>query len=449
MRCRFLHIADLHLGNRQYGLLERADDFADAFYQVLDHAMTKRVDFVLVAGDLFHKQQLDAHTLTQAMVGLEKLQRANIPCVVVEGNHEAGTWDNWFSWLNFLAGRKLILLLRPELGGEAGLTPKPWAAGQGAFIDLPPGVRIYGLHYVGSATKTLLGKYASAIAALPHEQSAEAAGSEYRIFMAHTGVQGMTAQDGLSPSRPDWEPLREHVDYVALGHVHKPFDIEDWIFNPGSLETCSIDETAWTERGALLVTVDTVSRGHRVDLFKPTRRPFQRLQLKVDRYATAEALLAACADLLAREGWAHSEGTAERLRPVVELTLTGRLAFPHQTLELDAVRTLVARKLNALHVIVNNLALPLEAAVRDLGAEMSRDQIERGVFHDLFEADPRYSAQAEFWASGALEIKRLAMQDAPASLIATQIEALLDAEAARPDSPPDTRADSPSPTAAP
>ena len=26
------------------------------------------------------------------------------------------------------------------------------------------------------------------------------------------------------------------IDYLGLGHIHKQYDVEDWIFNPGSLE---------------------------------------------------------------------------------------------------------------------------------------------------------------------------------------------------------------------
>ena len=28
-------------------------------------------------------------------------------------------------------------------------------------------------------------------------------------------------------------PIRPYADYVALGHIHKPFEMDAWIHNPG------------------------------------------------------------------------------------------------------------------------------------------------------------------------------------------------------------------------
>lgn len=47
----FLHIADIHLGYQQYGLSERFSDFSRAFLHLVDTAVARRVDFVLLAGD--------------------------------------------------------------------------------------------------------------------------------------------------------------------------------------------------------------------------------------------------------------------------------------------------------------------------------------------------------------------------------------------------------------
>ncbi len=90
MKARFLHFADTHLGYRQYNNLDRYDDFARAFLAVIDVAIAEKVDFVVLAGDLFEKRSIEALTLNQAMIGLERLKAANIPCVAVEGNQIVG-----------------------------------------------------------------------------------------------------------------------------------------------------------------------------------------------------------------------------------------------------------------------------------------------------------------------------------------------------------------------
>ena len=102
MRARFLHLADCHLGYRQYGRNERFNDFSKAFYAVMDVAVEEKVDFVVLAGDLFQKRSIDALTLSHAMRGLEKLQRAGIPCLAVEGNHELAYFNESIGWMRFL-----------------------------------------------------------------------------------------------------------------------------------------------------------------------------------------------------------------------------------------------------------------------------------------------------------------------------------------------------------
>ncbi|MGH2447410.1 MAG: DNA repair exonuclease, partial [Chloroflexota bacterium] len=86
---RFIHAADIHLGYQQYNLPERYRDFSEAYLGMVEHAVAGRVDFVLIAGDLFHQANTDARTLSVAISGLERLRRADIPVVAIEGNHDA------------------------------------------------------------------------------------------------------------------------------------------------------------------------------------------------------------------------------------------------------------------------------------------------------------------------------------------------------------------------
>jgi DNA repair exonuclease SbcCD nuclease subunit len=240
-------------------------------------------------------------------------------------------------------------------------------------------------------------------------------------------VQGVLTNDGGSPSPSDWRVLEGLADYIALGHVHKPFDFEDLLYNPGSLETCGLDEAAWETRGVLLVDVDSQNiPPHKVKRMVTPRRPVQRLQLKVDSCATATALEAACRTLIVREGLPQREGG---LRPVVELSLVGSLAFSHQALNLEIIRTMLVEQLNPLHAMVRNLASPLVAGASEMSEEMSREQLEELVFSDVFGADSGYKAHGPLWAKGAMEVKRLALQETSPELIVSQVDATLGAVA--------------------
>ena len=106
---RFLHCADIHLGYTQYGKTERFNDFGRALFAVIDKATGRtvpfdphiegKVDFVILAGDLFHKRAIDALTLNQAVRALQRLRDAGIPCIAVEGNHERAYYDQTIGWM--------------------------------------------------------------------------------------------------------------------------------------------------------------------------------------------------------------------------------------------------------------------------------------------------------------------------------------------------------------
>lgn len=49
---KFAHLSDTHLGYRQYGLIEREDDFYNVFNEIVDKIIDERVDFVIHSGDL-------------------------------------------------------------------------------------------------------------------------------------------------------------------------------------------------------------------------------------------------------------------------------------------------------------------------------------------------------------------------------------------------------------
>ena len=277
MKFRFLHFADCHLGYWQYNSKDRFNDFARAFLSIVRTAIEQKVDFVLLAGDLFQKRAIDALTLNQAIIGLERLKAANIPCIAVEGNHELAYYQEHVGWLQFLALRNLLTLLTPEFeGGEVRLTA--YHNRKGSYVDILPGVRIHGLKYMGAGAAAAVEKYAAALTQLPHAET------EYTIFMAHGGVEGVVdgAIGGLSLR--EWGVLRPHVDYLALGHVHKPFKFEDWIYNPGSPESCSIAESEWNDRGYYLVDVDTGRPSsepkHNATLNANPRRTFCRMTVK-------------------------------------------------------------------------------------------------------------------------------------------------------------------------
>jgi len=91
---RFLHAADIHLGNQQYNHDERFNDFYRGFQKVAQCAIDEAVTVCLIAGDLFHKVAIDSFTLIQAEHELQRMQNAGIRVLAVRETTTAYVTDS-------------------------------------------------------------------------------------------------------------------------------------------------------------------------------------------------------------------------------------------------------------------------------------------------------------------------------------------------------------------
>lgn len=85
---QFAHLADTHMGYRQYGLVERENDFFQVFDQAIDEIIRERPDFVIHSGDLFEYSRPPTRALLTAQKGILKLKEENIPIYAIAGNHD-------------------------------------------------------------------------------------------------------------------------------------------------------------------------------------------------------------------------------------------------------------------------------------------------------------------------------------------------------------------------
>jgi DNA repair exonuclease SbcCD nuclease subunit len=289
---------------------------------------------------------------------------------------------------------------------------EPYGEGGGAYLDLPGGVRVYGLKYYGASTGKVFGLFAQALAGMDHSDV------QFTILMAHAGLEGQLAHYSGALTHNDLAPLQGRIDYLALGHIHKPYDVEGWIYNPGSPETWNIQETAWPHRGCYLVDIQPGSDpSHQAQLLPTPRRPFHRSRLQVDALTGPDLLYDAVRDLLQREAAeVPRDPAAAGRQPVVELTLSGVLPFSRFDLDLDQVQGLIDRAWKPLITRVRNLTTPADFEVAvDAGA--SRPELERAIVGELLERDARYRLAAEEWTQVALDLKRLALEDSAPGVI--------------------------------
>lgn len=403
---RFLHIADIHLGYQQYNSRERFNDFGRAFLHVVEQARKQQVDFVLLAGDLFEKRTVDPLAMRQAVEGLQQLRDAQIPIIAVEGNHERAHYRDQYSWLEFLAAIGLLTLLDARVQ-DGRIRLEPYSEGSGAYVDLPGGVRVYGLKYYGAMTGRVLPLFQQALAELDGPRPA------YSILLTHAGLEGILPRCSGAVSRAAVAPLHESINYLALGHIHKPYEVDGWIYNPGSLETWAMDEASWTERGYYAVDLAAHSAmAHQAQLIPTPRRRFERLRVSVTSCRTPQAVYEAVEARLGRLRAAADDGRP----PVIELTLEGTLTFDRLELDLGRIETLVKEALTPLLARVQNATVPTEFEI-NIREGTTRAELEQQVLCEMIERDGRYRAAAGEWAQVALDLKHMVLEGRPPDTI--------------------------------
>lgn len=402
MALNFLHGSDFHLGYAQYGLHERFADLGRTFKAFIEYGVEHDVDFILIAGDLFEKRNINAPTYLQAYRVLSWLQREcesrgrePIPVVAIEGNHDMAYQRDRNSWLQILEQQGLLRLLRST--GEDGLGLD--------YVDIG-GCRIFGVQYLGAATLQSLPLIAEQIREINRDSEV------FTVLMMHFGMEGQAGGEvaGEIPYNA-LLPLRGCVDYLALGHYHTQYEYDNWVYNGGSPETLSMSEHGLkkgfyhvSDVGARLVTLPT--------------RPFKRLSIGIDGVKTPQELTLLVQSMLESEPPVDGE-----YQPIVELTLWGNLNFPKKDIQVQSLRGLVSERFDALHVALN---IKHSSDAYTLHADdirgMSREQIEAKILREQILQDGRYRAHAEQVVRDVIEVKKLALLRAGAGEIIRRLQ---------------------------
>jgi exonuclease SbcD len=406
---KFLHISDVHLGCTRYQLNESPRDFFDAWIDVLQkYAIGEKVDFVLMGGDFFHKRNVPPETMNYAFAGLSLLRDAGIPIITIEGNHDQKHNDSEYSWLRSLANWNLLYLLEPK-NVEGKMIYQPWDEDdkEGGFVDIGR-ARIFGSNWYGASANWAIPMLTEAM----KEHRREGA---FHILILHTDVEGHQTHPIPALTIANLKELKSVTDYVALGHTHKAYEIENWAFNPGSLEITSIDDYRET-RGAWLVEVDGQNQITARHIRDYRQRPFQRIGFDVSGYAdtkdiTEGVLAKVSGEARGAEDYANGD-TNEIFKPIIEITLRGHLGFPNSLLQLKEIREEAQKMTDALHVRIKNHSAPVEYAVAaDLEDDASREKLERRVIEDLIIRDNRYKTRVEDISEAVIGAKRMALSD--------------------------------------
>ena len=397
---KFLHISDVHLGCTRYQLPESPRDFFDAWFDVLKrYAIDEGVDFVIMCGDFFHKRNVPPETMNYAVAGLNALKDNGIPVVAIEGNHDQKYNDSQYSWLRSLANWNLIRLLEPT-NIDGRINYEEWQDGIGGYVDIGR-ARIFGSHWYGASANWAIPMLTQAI----RENQREGA---FHLLMLHTDIEGHQTHPIPALSLNALKELKAVTDYVALGHTHMHYEIDNWAFNPGSIEVTNIAEYR-ENRGVFLVKVadDNAINARHIGDYR--HRPFQRLTFDVTSIATPKEVTDGALEMIRSDARAADVGEPA---PIVELTMRGQLGFPNSQLEMQKLRDTAREITGALHVRIRNHSVPTEYAVAaDVEEDVSREFLERRVVEDLVIRDSRFKGRSRELSDAVVGAKRMALGD--------------------------------------
>jgi len=390
---KFLHAADIHLGYRQYNHPERFNDFGLAFEKIVDCAVEEQVQVCLLAGDLFHKSSIDPVTLIQAESQLSRLRDHDIATIAISGNHDRPRYGQAKTWLDYLHARELLVLLETN-------DDERFLVEQQSYIDID-GVRFIGMPWYGGSTRIVLEAIADEIPQISWD------GIRYSVLMAHTGIEGQMLDMPDMLRYEDVEPLREYIQYLALGHLHKPYEAPPdapWIYNPGAVENNSFDEARFSAKGAFIVSIDDDGNAS-VKKRVIKGRPFRTTEFSITKCGDFNTLIYRLRETLEAE----KEGWQDTQPPVVNLLLTGTLKFDRSRLDIEGLRQLAQECLDCLLVRINTRLDNIEI-LADYDDELTAEQLERQVFTDIAR-EGGYGERSEEWGRFLRSVKQKALSN--------------------------------------
>lgn len=407
---KFIHIADLHLGKRQYNLYERYNDYFRAFKWILTHAFNEEVDFLLIAGDIFDHKNIGPSVLSELFHIIrnfkdkcfEKLNRS-IPLICIEGNHDNPVYSV-HSWMSFLADLDLVILLAGEYNKESKTfrfdeySDKTHRGGMIKIND----ICIYGLPYFGSFTSQLFPAIKKAIPKIE---------SKFNLLMMHFGIEGQDKRKPGVKLSQSLNLLHENIDYLALGHYHRQYALpsaDPWIFNPGSLETNDLSELSFT-RGAFIaeisgkeyyqqqITSIECDNGDIIPTSIPNRKFISVSSIDLEKTDNFDKSIDLILDRL-QKGGVSLHDTKPVLEksdlncPILFFGIKGVIGYSRLEIDLNKLRNAIKKKFALLDVRIFTKELFSKIDQLQVGLdEMTIDEIEKEVIFSIIEEHSQFN----------------------------------------------------------
>ncbi len=226
---RFAHISDVHLGGWKQQQLQ--DLNFQSFKKAIDICIEKKLDFVLIAGDLFDSAYPPIEILKETFAEFKRLKEAKLPCFIIAGSHDYSISGKTFLDVLEKAGFCKNVMDVEESKEKIILNPVIYN-----------GVAIYG--YPGK-------KSGLEIPELRKIKLNDCPGM-FKILMLHTTID---KAKGTLPTDAIETDLLPSADYYALGHLHMDFQYQNFVY-PGPIFPNNFQELEDLGNGSFYI-VDT------------------------------------------------------------------------------------------------------------------------------------------------------------------------------------------------
>jgi len=259
---KILHFADAHIDMANYGrhdpetgLPQRVMDFLKSLDEIVQTAIEEDVDLVIFAGDAY-KDRSPAPTFQREWgKRIMQLSRAGILTLLLTGNHDISPSTgraHAIQEFTTLDVDHVQVLDSPKFLGPSELEglpvqvlALPWVSRSGLMASLELG---------GSDPGKVYEQLEERLSELVETWLSEADPDLPTILTAHASVEGakygsermvMLGNDLVLPPALVKD---QRLDYVALGHIHKPQNLNENghppVIYPGSIERVDFGEAA-------------------------------------------------------------------------------------------------------------------------------------------------------------------------------------------------------------
>jgi len=295
---KILHFADAHIDMANYGrhdpetgLPQRVMDFLKSLDQIVQSAIQEQVDLVIFAGDAY-KDRSPAPTFQREWgKRIMQLSRAGILTLLLTGNHDispATGRAHAIQEFSTLDVDHVKVLDSPQFLGPSELEglpiqvlALPWISRSGLMASLELG---------GSDPGKVYEQLEERLSTLVATWLSEADPDLPIILTAHASVEGakygsermvMLGNDLVLPPALVKD---QRLDYVALGHIHKPQNLNENshppVIYPGSIERVDFGEAADKK----FFVIANVEKGKTEIIWHELKdiRPFIDLHIKLE-----------------------------------------------------------------------------------------------------------------------------------------------------------------------